>query len=49
MINDFNYDNTNNYWLQVILNHKGLMNTWAIFWYTTVFLKDGYSLHPGRV
>jgi hypothetical protein len=31
---------------QLYLNQKGEINTWAIFWQTTVFLKEGYSLHP---
>ena len=31
---------------QLFLNKKGELNTWAIFWQTTVFLKRGFSLHP---
>jgi hypothetical protein len=33
---------------QLFLNREGKLNTWAIFWYTSVFLKDGLSLHPGK-
>ena len=28
------------------LNARGLMNTWAIFWYASVFLRGGLCLHP---
>lgn len=45
-INDFNIDNTYPFWKQVILNHKGKINTWAIFWYLSVYLNNGLSLHP---
>jgi hypothetical protein len=27
-------------------NLNGKMNTWAIFWYASVFLNKGYSIHP---
>ncbi len=28
------------------MNAQGLMNTWAIFWYASVFLRGGLCLHP---
>ena len=31
---------------QLYLNKNGVLNTWAIFWQTSVFLKRGLSLHP---
>jgi SAM-dependent methyltransferase len=31
---------------QLELNRNGKLNTWAIFWYTSVFLNGGTSLHP---
>ena len=31
---------------QVYQNFNGSINTWAIFWYLSVFLKNGTSLHP---
>lgn len=31
---------------QLFLNQSGEINTWAIFWQTSVFLKKGLSLHP---
>lgn len=38
----------NDFWAQVEGNRSGQMNTWAIFWYATVFLRDGLCLHPSR-
>ena len=31
---------------QLFLNQRGELNTWAIFWQASVFLKRGLSLHP---
>lgn len=31
---------------QLILNKIGRLDTWAIFWHASVFLKGGVSLHP---
>ncbi len=31
---------------QIIANKNGDLNSWAIFWYASVFLKGGTSLHP---
>lgn len=33
---------------QLFLNREGKLNTWAIFWYASVFIKDGLSLHPSK-
>jgi len=38
----------NDFWAQVEGNRSGLLNTWAIFWYATVFLRGGLCLHPSR-
>lgn len=46
MIKEFNFDDTTNFWTQVLLNQQGKINTWAIYWYATVFLNDGLFLHP---
>jgi len=46
MRKDFNLDNSYNYFAQVELNKEGLLNTWAIYWYASVFLRSGLSLHP---
>jgi hypothetical protein len=37
MIREFNFDNTTNFWKQVLLNRNGEINTWAIYWYATIF------------
>jgi hypothetical protein len=34
------------YKIQLLLNKTGELNTWAIFWQSSVFLKQGLSLHP---
>lgn len=47
MIHDFNIDGTNSgMWQQILLNKEKKINTWAIFWYATIFIKDGLCLAP---
>ena len=46
MIRDFNLNNSYNHFNQIRANKSGKLNTWAIFWYASVFLNDGLSLHP---
>ncbi len=41
----FNLDGTYNMWDQVILNNKGSLNTWAVFWYGMIFLQKGLCLN----
>ncbi len=45
-IYEFNLDNATNFWEQVEKNHTKQMNTWAIFWYTTIFKNQGLCLNP---
>jgi hypothetical protein len=45
-IKKFNLYGAENFWNQVLANHKGTINTWAVFWYSTVFQNDGLVLHP---
>ena len=47
-IHKFNLDNTYNFWKQVLDNEAGLINTWAIFWYATIFKHNGLCLNPAR-
>jgi len=47
-IKDFNVGNTYEYYSHMMLNHKKKLNTWAIFWYATVYLNNGVSLHPKK-
>lgn len=45
-IKDFNLDNSYDYYKQVEQNKSGKIKTWAIFWYASVYLEGGLSLHP---
>lgn len=42
----FNLDGKRNNWKQVILNNKGKLNTWAVFWYASIFKNKGLSINP---
>lgn len=42
----FNLDGTNDFWSQVIQNNKTKINTWAIYWYATIFKNNGLCLNP---
>lgn len=42
----FNLDGTHDFWSQVILNKNNKINTWAIFWYATIFKNKGLCLNP---
>lgn len=43
---DFNQNNSYNYYNHLLLNKKKKLDTWAIFWYATVYSSSGLSLHP---
>ena len=45
-INSFNLDGAYDFWAQVEQNEKGLIDTWAVFWYAAVFQNGGLALHP---
>lgn len=47
-IRRFNLDGAHNFWSQVVGNHSGWLNTWAIFWYATIFENDGLCLNPAK-
>jgi hypothetical protein len=42
----FNLGNTYDYFSQIVRNYNGILNTWAIFWYATIFEKDGLCVCP---
>ncbi|WP_442763324.1 glycosyltransferase family 2 protein [Malikia spinosa] len=46
MIRKFDLENSGAFWSQVISNQKGLVNTWAIYWYATIFKNNGLCLNP---
>ena len=39
-------DGAYDFWAQVEQNEKGLIDTWAVFWYAAVFQNGGLALHP---
>jgi len=45
-ITKLNYDNSYNFWSQILRNNSGLINTWAIFWYSSIFENNGLCLSP---
>lgn len=45
-INRFNLDGYENFWSQVLANNEGKINTWAIFWYATIFCRNGLCVNP---
>ncbi|WP_426993725.1 hypothetical protein [Methylomonas sp. CM2] len=45
-IRHFNLDGTCDFWSQVKLNASKRINTWAIFWYATIFENNGLCLTP---
>lgn len=46
MIKQFNLNGSYNYFSQIVANKSGKLNTWAVYWYASCFLRDGLSLHP---
>lgn len=47
-INRFNLDGVYPFWDQVLLNKKGRLDTWAVFWYATIFKHGGLCVSPYR-
>jgi hypothetical protein len=45
-IRAFNLDGACDFWAQVKANSTGQLNTWAIFWYATIFENGGLCLNP---
>ena len=45
-ISQFNLGNRFNFWKQVEENNNGKIDTWAIFWMTTIFENSGFCLNP---
>jgi hypothetical protein len=42
----FNLDGGEDFWSHVIANKKGILNTWAIYWYANIFKKNGLCVNP---
>ena len=47
-IKKFNFDNTCNFYSQIERNYNKTLNSWAIFWYATIFEKKGLCVNPIR-
>lgn len=45
-INTFNLDGSYDFWSQIVDNDNGKLNTWAAFWYSTIFENKGFCLSP---
>jgi len=45
---EFNIENSHNFFRQIIENRMGIINTWAIFWYATIFKMNGLCLMPSN-
>ena len=45
-IDEFNLGSTNIFWDQIIDNFEGTIDTWAIFWYATIFQNSGLCVNP---
>lgn len=45
-IKKFNLDGSHDFYSQIKANLEGKKNTWAIFWYATIFLRSGLCLNP---
>lgn len=44
----FNLDGCYDYWQQVEANVSGKIRTWAVFWYSTIFVNDGLTLYSNK-
>lgn len=42
----FNLDGAYDFWLQFKMNEAKIIDTWAIFWYATIFLNGGLCVNP---
>ena len=43
---EFDLEDSGVFWSQVLSNNKKLINTWAIYWYATIFMHQGLCLNP---
>lgn len=44
-IYEFNIDGYYDFWKQVVQNKEGGLDTWAVFWYATIFIHEGLCLN----
>lgn len=46
MKREFNLGGSNDFWGQLQANRGGTIDTWAVFWYASIFLRNGLCLNP---
>lgn len=46
MIKEFDLDRSGVFWSQVLANKKKQIDTWAVYWYATIFKNKGLCLNP---
>ena len=44
----FNCDGSHDFFRQIVENHYEILDTWAIFWYATIFSHRGLCLTPAQ-
>ncbi|MDB4026807.1 glycosyltransferase [Candidatus Thioglobus sp.] len=44
----FNFYGAEDFFGQIVANHKKKKNTWAVFWYAIIFKKNGLCLNPAQ-
>lgn len=42
----FNLNGSHDFWRQILDNQSGKIDTWAIYWYATIFEQNGLCLNP---
>ncbi|MBE8722833.1 glycosyltransferase family protein [Sphingobacterium pedocola] len=47
-VNDFTFDHTMNFWRQIQQQKAGKVDSWAVRWYASVFLRGGLALSPNQ-
>jgi hypothetical protein len=46
MIQEFDINGSGLFWSQIVANAQNKINTWAIFWYATIFKNGGLCVNP---
>ena len=46
MVSDFDLNGSGVFWSQVLANSSKKIDTWAIFWYATIFKNNGVCVNP---
>lgn len=44
----FTFNDTYNTWQQLEQNKNGVISSWFVYWYATLFLRNGLALFPGK-